>query len=334
MNIELQYESQARALDGEILQCIERRAVPDFNDLALRIFAHQLQFNEPYARYCASLGITPRAMPPSWKEIPAAPAGAFRYAALCTFDPRAARLVFHTSGTTADRSGKHYLESAALYDAALLASFKDAMLADSPETLRFVLLVPNPQHAPHSSLGYMMRRVAAAYGDGNERWLLENDAIDVGSFITCMQSAAMDDVPLCIAGTAFAFVLLLDGLRDHGMSALPAPEGSRIMETGGFKGRTRVVERVDLYDQLERMLRVPDSLIVAEYGMTELCSQYYDCSGAQQERVKCAPPWLRPRVVAPDGSDLPNGTVGTLVHVDLANRSTASRSKPKISDLP
>jgi hypothetical protein len=38
--------------------------------------------------------------------------------------------------------------------------------------------------------------------------------------------------------------------------------------------------------------------------------------------VKYAPPWLRPRVVGADGRTLPQGIVGALVHVDLANRSS------------
>lgn len=60
--------------------------------------------------------------------------------------------------------------------------------------------------------------------------------------------------------------------------------------------------------------------------MTELSSQYYDEIRAANARVdgrrKAAPPTLRTRVVAPNGSTLPNGTVGALLHVDLANRSS------------
>jgi hypothetical protein len=55
--------------------------------------------------------------------------------------------------------------------------------------------------------------------------------------------------------------------------------------------------------------------------MTELTSQYYDATFGDV-RTKHAPPWLRPRVVGPDGRTLPIGIVGALVHVDLANRSS------------
>jgi hypothetical protein len=97
------------------------------------------------------------------------------------------------------------------------------------------------------------------------------------------------------------------------------------METGGFKGRTRVVERAALYAQASARLGVPVEAIVAEYGMTELSSQYYDAPASRarvEPRVKVAPPWLRPIVVGGDGRALPHGVVGAIRHVDLANRGS------------
>jgi hypothetical protein len=96
------------------------------------------------------------------------------------------------------------------------------------------------------------------------------------------------------------------------------------METGGFKGRTRAIERHELYARTADRFGLPVANIVAEYGMTELTSQYYDdvLLTGEAVRRKASPPWLRARVVGPDGATLPPGTVGALVHVDLANRSS------------
>jgi Acyl-protein synthetase, LuxE len=333
------YEQEAAQLEAEILAAIERRSVPDFNDLALRIFAHQLRYNVPYAKYCASLGVTAESLPASWEAIPAVPTGAYKEAALSTFDPARAALVFETSGTTRGIGGKHYMEHAKLYDAALLAGFRDAMLPDMSTPLRYFMLVPNPAQRPQSSLGYMMRKVAATFGDGNERWYLDGDVLNVDSFVINVRAASADGVAVCVAGTAFAFVQLLDALEERGITSLPLPSGSRIMETGGFKGRTRIVQRSELYAALERVFALPPHRIVAEYGMTELTSQYYDdvmlrhpFDNAQDRlrmaepvdapRIKRGPPWLRPRVAGPDSKTLPKGIVGALVHVDLANRSS------------
>ncbi len=293
----------------------------DFNGLALQIFAHQLRYNDPYARYCASLGVTLDAMPSGWEAIPPVPAAAHKEAALCTFDPSNAALAFETSGTTIGVGGRHYMETAALYDASLLAGFSFGMLPDGPPTLRYMLLVPNPAHRPQSSLGYMMRKVADTYGDGLDAWYLDGDTLHFDRFLDDVRAAQRGGVPVCIAGTAFAFVNLLDELRARGIAPLPLPHGSRIMETGGFKGRTRIVARADLYAQLAAFFSLPQERIIAEYGMTELTSQYYD-STFNSARIKSGPPWLRPRVVGPNGRTLPDGVVGALVHVDLANRSS------------
>jgi hypothetical protein len=315
------YEQEAAQLDAEILRCIEQRSVPNFNDLALRIFMHQLRYNKPYAQYCASLGVTVGALPSSWEAIPPVPAGAFKEAKLTTFDPQRAELAFETSGTTTGFGGKHYMETAELYDAALLAGFRDAMLSGVSTPLRYFMLVPNPVQRPQSSLGYMMRKVAQTYGDGSDRWYLDGDVLHVDEFVAGARAASAERAPVCVAGTAFAFVQLLDALEERGIASLPLPYGSRIMETGGFKGRTRVVQRSELYARLQTLFSLPPNRIVAEYGMTELASQYYDAT-FDDVRTKKSPPWLRPRVVGPDNKTLPKGIVGALVHVDLANRSS------------
>ncbi len=200
---------QSDALDAQILACIEQRNVPDFNALALEIFAYQIRHNEPYGRYCALFGYEPGgAAPQSWEAIPPVPSSAFKEAALCTFDRADAALAFETSGTTSGRGGMHYMQTSALYDAALLAGFHDAMLGDVTHPLRYLLLVPNPVQRPRSSLGYMMAKVAATYGEGNERWYVDDDTLDVPRFVEDARESARSGAAVCVAGTAFSFVQL------------------------------------------------------------------------------------------------------------------------------
>jgi hypothetical protein len=319
----------ARALDDALLAIVADWARGGigcdealFNERALATFAYQLETNAPYRRYAASLGFDTSRMPQTWREIPAVPSRAFKDATLATFDITGAELEFHTSGTTAERSGKHYVERAALYDATLVAGFDRFMLGDGAR-LRYLNLVPNPRFRKHSSLGYMMGEVSVLRGDGKAAYFLDGDDVDVHGFVRALDVACKNAQPVCIAGTAFAFVALLDGLA-HVQRTFAAPAGSRIMETGGFKGRTRVVERDELYASLSATLGIAQSAIVAEYGMTELLSQYYDSheSRASGVRVKVAPPWLRPLVLDSEGREVAHGTVGFLRHVDLANRSS------------
>jgi hypothetical protein len=250
------------------------------------------------------------------------PAAAFKDAVLATFDTREAELVFHTSGTTAQSAGKHYFERAALYDAALLAGFDCYLLPDRMR-LRFLHLVPNPRTAPHSSLGYMMGHVSVLRGDGEAGWFFDDDGVDVEGFIKALGRAILQQRAVCISGTAFAFVALLDALAQRDLS-FAAPAGSRIMETGGFKGRSRAVTREELYAGLSSRLGVAQEAIVAEYGMTELTTQYYDApqSRGSGARVKVAPPWLRTLVVDAQGREVRAGERGFLRHLDLGNRSS------------
>lgn len=186
--------------------------------------------------------------------------------------------------------------------------------------MRYLLLVPGRST---SSLGYMMRRVAELRGDGRGGSYLDasGDILDAERFVRDTQQAREDGAPVCVAGTAFAFVALLDEL--HGRRT-PLPAGSRVMETGGFKGRTRTIARSELYAALADCFGIGTERIVAEYGMTELASQYYDAPASRStgERRKIGPPWLRASIVGSDGREVAVGDVGAVRHIDLANRGS------------
>ncbi len=286
-----------------------------FNDLALRLWAYQYRYNAPYAAYCDRRGVTTATPPLSWEAIPAVPAPSFRSLRIATFDA-AGGLVFETSGTTTGDPGRHFLETTGLYDAALLAGFDRFMLRDGAR-LRYFNVVPNPAHSPHSSLGYMMQRVASLRGDGYTGWYLDDGVLHCEAFIADVKAAIGDAQPVCIAATAFALVHVLEAMEERGVR-FSLPEKSRIMETGGFKGRSKTLSRDELYAKVCDRFVLDHGCIIAEYGMTELSSQYYD----DERRRKVGPPWMRARVVGPERRTLPDGEIGSLIHIDLANRSS------------
>ena len=296
-------------------------AEAEFDALARALFGYQIERNEPYARFAASLGFTAAHPPQNWREIPAVPSSAFKDATLATFPVARAELIFRTSGTTADRAGTHYVERAALYDTSLLAGFDRFMLPDRPR-LRFLNLVPNPRFNPHSSLGYMLGHAGVLRGDGPPAYFLDGDALDVDAFSVALDNACAQGQAVLIATTAFALAALLDALEARG-KRFAAPAGSRVMETGGFKGRAKVGAREELYARAEAALGIPQRAIVAEYGMTELLSQFYDTPESRERavRVKAGPPWLRTLVVDAAGREVAHGATGYLRHLDLANVS-------------
>jgi hypothetical protein len=124
-----------------------------------------------------------------------------------------------------------------------------------------------------------------------------------------------------ILGTALALLNALERLEGEPLALLPP--GSRIMETGGFKGAGRDVTRVDLYGRLSEATGVPLERIVSEYGMTELLSQLYEpvlSEGPGAVGTHVPPPWLKVRALDPATlEELPGGDEGLLCFFDLAN---------------
>ncbi len=244
------------------------------------------------------------------------PGAGVRRSVAATFDSATAAVVFETSGTTRGRPGRHYMQTTMLYDAASLAGFDRLVLRDA--RLRYFNLVPDPADRASSSLGYMMARIGKERGGNWTGWYLHGDELLADTFERDLRTAVTEREAVCIAATTFALVHLLDAMAARGVT-FELPPGSRIMTTGGFKGRSRIVEPSELEESLRMRFGIAHDAVVSEYGMTELSSQYYRV-GASQAYV--GPPWLRTRVVGPERTTLPRGTIGALLHVDLANRSS------------
>lgn len=317
------------ALRAALLEAIARGAhapLPeaDFEALALGIFAHQYAANAPYRRFCDRRGATPGTVRRA-ADVPAVPTDAFKAAPLVAGDPAAAVAVFRTSGTTAgrERRGAHHFPELALYEAALAAGFRAHLLPDGAR-LPLVSLVPRPADAPDSSLSHMVGTVAETMAGEGGGWFVSPDGgIDLAGFLAALRRAEAGGAPVLVVGTAFAFVHALDAMAEAG-AAVRLPPGSRVMDTGGFKGRSREVTRAELYGAIEARLGVPAAWCVNEYGMTEMSSQFYDgaagSAGPAEGRLHRGPAWVRTVAADPETlAPLPPGETGVLRHLDLAN---------------
>ncbi len=325
-----------QSLRDALLARIRRGAhapLPDdeFDALARDVFAHQLAGNAPYRAFCERRGIGPDGVR-TWTDVPAVPTDAFKAAALVVGDASAAKAVFRTSGTTAgrERRGTHYVPDLALYDAALREGFRAHLLPDGARP-RVASLVPPPSALPDSSLSHMAGEVANDLGAAGAGWFVAPDGgIDHDALSAALHAAEEAGEPVCIPGTAFAFVHWLDALRARG-ERHRLPPGSRIMDTGGFKGRSREVTRGELYAGFADLLGVPPEWCVNEYGMTEMGSQFYDAVAGDPDdadlsrRLHRGPSWVRTVATDPETlRPLPHGEVGVLRHHDLANLGSVS----------
>ena len=284
------------ALADEIAAFIRDPAAGEFGDLFLRLFARHYACNRAYRVYCDNLRASPDTVG-SWRDVPAVPALAFKSITLSCVPIEDAAVVFHSSGTTDGRPGKHFMDeqAASLYHASLTAGFHARIPRDMP----LIALMPPPSVAPNSSLSYML----AALGAQQFYW------DDYDAFARAVDIAEESGSPVCVFGTAFAFVELFD--RVSGSWILPP--GSYVIETGGLKGRTREVGRGDLYAMITERIGVCDPFALAEYGMSEMASQYYGSvtSGLSGGH------WVRARIVDP--LMLEDTDEGVLWHYDLAN---------------
>lgn len=307
-------------LKDEILRAIKSDSCADernFNPLALRIHEFQRANNTFYRRYCELMELESL---DSWRDIPAIPTSAFKRTAIRSFPETETKTYFQTSGTTEGESGRHYFSTLEIYEAAIRPNFQRCLFPGM-DRMAMAILTPPPSEAPHSSLVHMMETVRSAFGTEESSYFLLNGALETDRLSPFLADCVKTGTPVFLLGTAFSFAFLLDELKHRSVS-FSLPSGSRIMETGGFKGRTREIERPEFYTMLSSAFGIPQSRIVNEYGMTELSSQFYDDSLATgaPSRLKIIPSWTRVQTVNPlTGKPAAIGQPGLLRILDLAN---------------
>jgi hypothetical protein len=294
-----------------------------FNDHAVSVFLYQFENNAPYRRYCERRGVRPDRVG-HWLEVPPVPTAAFKEAQLVAGDPAKAEAVFLTSGTTrgAEKRGAHYVLDLSVYRASLLPTFKHFVLANAHEPT-IVSLIPEWTPGAQSSLGYMASIVTKELGAADSWNAVDQSGINFEQLTQRLQDLRK---PVCIIGTSLAFVHWFEYLLEYNF-ALRLPAGSRLMDTGGFKGSQRAVSDGQLREQYEQLLGVPPRYVVNEYGMTEMLSQFYDAHlvAAARIGIKSGPPWVRSAVVHPETlAPVRPGIAGLLRHFDLANAFSVS----------
>ncbi len=335
--------STREAIERELLTWMSepewRADDPRFETLSLDLFAFQYEANAPYGRFCEARGATPGSVT-SWRDVPAVPTGAFKELELRCFPSDATRHVFRTSGTSAAagaRRGTLLLDTLALYEASLAPTLAQLLFPDlgrNPrERMTLRVLAPSPDELDDSSLSHMFGCLIDDVGDAHSGFDVTDGELDVDGLIAALARAGDAQKPVALCGTAFGFVHALDACAERGHRFACAP-GSRIMETGGFKGRSREISRDTFYSALHETFGIAPTQIVNQYGMTELGSQFYDSVLVDDvgRRRKLGPPWARVRLVDPEtGRDVEGDAPGLVVIHDLAN--TGSVAAIQTADL-
>ncbi len=297
-------------LVSEISALIDRLADGGRDDAArdallLELASYQRDYVEPYRRLWAARG-----------TFAALPTDVFRYTRVAVHPPAEDRRVFLTSGTTSGARGAHAFRDLSLYDRSAEAAARFALFFDV-DRIDLVMLAPHPDEAPESSLSYMLGLFETSFGARTD-WLWRDGRLDVSALAARAREAERQGAPIALLGTSFAFVHAEDALFSERFSL---PSRSRIMQTGGTKGRSREVDNDALRAALAERYGLPETHIVAEYGMTELSSQMYESTLRNEgPRRLWVPGWVRASVVDPMTlAPVVPGRAGLLRIDDLAN---------------
>src|SRR3989338_311013 len=331
-------EIEAKKLDREILSFIRnysRKPAPDsaFDALAIKLFKFQFRKNSNYRKFCLVQKKTLKNVR-CWREIPALPAAGFKELVLTTFPAENAVRIFKTSGTTQNDTGAHFFDTLKLYEAAIIPPFRQYLLPDiktspgfQPDTrsLLFCYLIHSPKEAPHSSLSCMAGIVDEALAGKKGSYYVKSGVPDYERLAKDLGACSKKAFLLA---TSFLLKGFLDYLTRRRLS-IKLSAGSRIMETGGLKGRTAEIPKSRLYHECEKVLGIKADHCVSEYGMTELSSQFYDTAlwdkemNIKRKPFKIGPAWTRTLVINPQtGKRVKKGSVRILNHFDLANRGS------------
>jgi hypothetical protein len=303
-----------------------------FEEMAVRLFRLQYALNGPFRHWCQFRGVVPENVAKA-RDIPGLPISAFKELEVTCLAPGERSLFFLSSGTTGQQRSRqfHSHESVALYDRSAMRWFAANLLKDfvdatpRAEGPRVLGLTPAAIDAPHSSLGRMVVKVIEQFGakgsetvgtvDSTGTWALDWERLD-----RWLGRASDGRRPVIILGTAFQFVHLLEHAFENRFR-WNLPEGSLVMETGGYKGRSQEMPKATLHAGIAEVLGVNRERIISEYGMSELSSQAYTgATGKPNEGCLRFPPWARCRVISPEtGAEVALGETGVVVVQDLAN---------------
>lgn len=297
-----------------------------FDALGCDIARFQAERVPTYARLCAARGVDAAAIR-AVAEAPAVPTDVFKMASVFAFGAADAVATFRTSGTTQDSRGAHAMRTTVTYDAAAAAFARWALVEGMPSPLTVLALAPPPSEAPDSSLGHMMAELARRFGSAGDvegSFFLGGGVIDmIGLDERVARLLVEERGSVLLLATSFALVHLLEGMDEV---TFRLPPGSRVMQTGGFKGRSREVPAAELRAEISRVFCIEERDVVCEYGMTELSSQFYETTarGSARHGVYAEPPWARVDPVDPVTLEpVPPGEVGIARITDLMNVDSA-----------
>jgi phenylacetate-coenzyme A ligase PaaK-like adenylate-forming protein len=275
----------------------------NFEAASLELFRFQYEQNPVYQQFVQALNIDVSQVN-SIKQIPFLPVSFFKSHRIVTTN-FSSEAVFESSGTTGSVNSKHYVKSLALYRKSFIHAFEQAY--GELKNWCVIGLLPSYLERSNASLVVMVDEMIRLSAHPQSGFYLH----EFNKLATTLADLETKKQPVVLIGVTFA---LLDFAEKYPM----ALKYTRIMETGGMKGRRQEITREEVHDILKKAFGLEQ--IDSEYGMTELLSQAY----ANGRGVFRCPPWMR--ILLRDEDDPlnvhaaeKNPVSGLINIIDLAN---------------
>ena len=251
----------------ELIRRIKTVSSKTFDALALDIYRFQYTYNHVYHQFCDLIGRVPDVVT-SVAQIPCLPIRFFKSHDVVTgrFSPD---IVFESSSTTGQVPSRHAVGSLELYDEIATRGF-EYLTRRKVDGFEWLGLLPSYLERPNSSLVYMVKRFIGRGGGGFYMTELDDLHTRVGQLEKSGKRAIL-------IGVSFALLEFAEKFPGHLRS-------TRIVETGGMKGRREEITRGELHQTLTEAFDL--DFVGSEYGMTELLSQAWSFGDGL---FRCAP---------------------------------------------
>ena len=323
-------------LSAKVLDVIEQgpdSGFDQFDEYALQVFTYQYANNEVYRSFVDAHNVAPEDVK-TWQDIPLVYNDVFKNELVSSFPAEQAIMYSITGGTTSlsqrgsiirDEWGRNLVFTAnrVMTKSYLFPDFDDGARC------RILILAPSPQVAPSMGMAVGMEQTKNTFGTEDSMFLLKRSGIDVKKLINALRESEQSGIPVALIGATSAFVYFFQACQRDGI-AFDLPEGSRVCDGGGYRGRFGVVTREDYYEMVKKVLNIPVHYCVNTLGQAEVSTNLFDDAfyrfnkGLEpRKRSRPVPPWVRVRALSvEDLSPLPDGEIGLLAHWDLGNVST------------
>lgn len=187
--------------------------------------------------------------------------------------------VFSTSGTSGAKPGRCYYSARglSLMEAGILKAASKNLIQDL-EKPAIIRLLPSEQTAPEMIMAYGMELIARTFGaEQLSQSVVTERGFDRDLLVKLLHQAQAEERPVILIGGSFACVNAMDALQQDKIK-FQLPLGSRMVDAGGFKGRSREVAVPVLHQLAQDVFGIAPERCINIFGMTELASQLYDTS--------------------------------------------------------